>query len=111
MRRCALLLLCLLVVDGVLFGQSSPPNRSQIAAAIERRLDARQPVELSADSIALTGKVLHLKGHARAVWLPDTVIQAEEITIDDGRVELVGNVNATLGSSSGVPLPPRIQYR
>jgi hypothetical protein len=107
-------LLCGLVLAPILTAQTTEPDRrAQFATAIERRLQGQQEMDLGADSITLTGTLLHLKGHARIIWLPDTVIRAEEIKIDAGTVELIGNVNASLGSSSGVPLPtpPKIQYR
>ena len=107
-------LLCGILLAPILTAQGPEQDRrAQIAAAIERRLQAQQAMDLGADSITLTGKLLHLKGHARVVWLPDTVILAEEVKIDAGTVELIGNVNASLGRSSGVPVPalPKIDYR
>jgi hypothetical protein len=112
MRHFSFVLLSGLTIGPILTAQTPNP-RAQFATAIERRLQAQQEMDLGADSITLTGTLLHLKGHARIIWLPDTVIRAEEIKIDAGTVELIGNVNASLGSSSGVPLPtpPKIQYR
>jgi hypothetical protein len=106
-------LLCGLVAPMLIAQTTEPERRAQFATAIERRLQAQQEIDLGADSITLTGRLLHLKGHARVIWLPDTVIRAEEIKIDGGSVELIGNVNASLGRSSGVPLPPipKVDYR
>jgi hypothetical protein len=114
MRHAALLLLMvILLVTGVVAQSPGSNRRAEIAAAVERRLQSQQPVELSADSITLTGKLLSLKGHVRVVWLPDTVIRAEEVRISEGTVELIGDVNASFGRSSGVPLPrpPQIEFR
>src|SRR4051794_35054366 len=88
-------------------------GRMHITEAIEHRLQAQQSIDVSADSVILTGTLLHLKGQARIVWLPDTVIRAEEVKIDAGSVELIGDVNASWGASSGVglPPPPRVEYR
>jgi len=107
-------LLCSLLLAPILTAQTREQDRrAQIATVIERRLRTQQPIDLAADSITVTGTLLHLKGHARVVWLPDTVILAEEVKIDAGTVELIGNVNASLGRSSGVPVPtlPKIDYR
>ena len=107
-------LLCSLLLAPILTAQTREQDRrAQIATVIERRLRTQQPIDLAADSITVTGTLLHLKGHARIVWLPDTVIRAEEVKIDAGKVELVGDLNATLGSSSGagLPPPPKIDYR
>ena len=88
-------------------------RRTQITRAIEHRLQAQQSIDVAADSITLTGRLLHLQGHARIVWLPDTVIRVEEIKINADVVALVGDLNASFGSSSGLGLRPRpkIDYR
>jgi lipopolysaccharide assembly outer membrane protein LptD (OstA) len=89
-------------------------QRARTTAFIERRLAAQQPVELAADTITLIGDVLRLKGHVKLVCGSDTFITAEEVTIDRSRnrVELIGNVHASWGRSSGmIGDSPRIQYR
>lgn len=114
MRHVSALLLGLSLLGGVLVAQSpEQTRRTQIAALVEKRLQTEQPVDLAADSITHTGKLLHLKGHVRIVWLPDTIIRVDEVKISDGKVELIGDVNASFGSSSGVvlPTPPKIEYR
>ena len=81
---------------------------------IERRLEGRQPLDLSADAITLEGDVLHLKGSVRIVMGPDTFVRADEATFDRAakRVRLIGNVWASLGPSSSAPRPkPRVDYR
>jgi len=113
MRYLSSLFLALVVLAGVMVAQGTEQNRrAPIGALVERRLQLQQSLDLSADSITFDGKLLHLKGHVRIVWLPDTIIRVEEVTIDDAKVELIGNVNASFGSSSGVPFPlPRVEYR
>jgi hypothetical protein len=113
-RYIALTLFSMVILGGVLVGQTPDQNRrAQLASAVERRLEAQQPLDLSADSITLTGGSLRLKGHAHIVWLPDTSIVVEEVTIDGSRVQLIGDINASLGRSSGVPLPspPTVDFR
>jgi hypothetical protein len=113
-RHVSLLLFVMVVYSSALVGQTPYQNhRAAIATAIERRVQTQQPLELSADSIILTGRVLHLKGHAHIVWLPDTSITVAEVKIDGSRVELIGDLHAALGASSGVdlPTPPQIQFR
>lgn len=113
-RNVSLLLFAMVIYSRALVGQTPNQNhRAAIATAIERRVQTQQPLELSADSIILTGRVLHLKGHAQIVWLPDTSITVAEVKIDGNRVELIGDLDAALGASSGVdlPTPPQIQFR
>ena len=114
MRHVLILSLALLILDGAPAAQTGRDERRiEIASAIERRIESAEPVDLAADSIALTGKFLHLKGHVRVGWLPDATIRAEEVRINDGKVQLIGTVNASMGPSSGVPVPvpPKIDFR
>ena len=114
MRYVSVLLFGVIIYGGALVAQTPyQDHRAAIATAIERRLQTQQPLELSADSIILTGRVLHLKGHAQIVWLPETSITVAEVKIDGNIVELIGDLHAALGASSGVelPPPPQIQFR
>jgi hypothetical protein len=113
MRDVFMFLLGLALLGSVLLAQTpEQTHRARIAFLVERRLEAQQPGVLSAESITYTGKVLHLRGSVRLIWLPDTIIRVDEVKISEGKVELIGNVNASFGSSSGVPLPiPKVQYK
>jgi lipopolysaccharide assembly outer membrane protein LptD (OstA) len=96
-----------------LAGQVPQNPRSRITAVVERALETHQRLGLSADRITLTDDVLHLSGKVRITIGGDTLIRADEATIDRGagKVELGGNVSATLGPSSGIRPAPRIDYR
>ena len=114
LRACVILVCAIVLAAASLSGQTASSSRARIEAVITRSLQASRPVGLSADTITLTGDVLHLNGRVRIVIRPDTLIQADDTTLDRGNrtVELKGNVRASLGPSSGVQLPDiRIDYR
>ena len=91
-------------------------RRAELARVIERRIEARQPLDVSADAITIEGDVLRLKGNVRIVIGPDTFVRTEEAAFDRAakRVQLIGNVWASLGPSAGIALRnrnPRVEYR
>jgi len=95
---------------------SAADRRAELVRAIERRIEARQPLDVSADAITIEGDVLRLKGNVRIVIGPDTFVRTEEAAFDRAakRVQLIGNVWASLGPSAGIALRnrnPRVEYR
>ena len=94
----------------------APDRRTEIARTIERRIEARQPFDLSADTITIEGDVVRLKGHVRIVLGPDMFVRTDEATFDRAarRVQLIGNVWVSRGASPGAALPrpaPGPEYR
>jgi hypothetical protein len=114
MRTGVMCLCAALLATTTVQGQTQQESRARITAVIERGLQSNQRVRLAADRITLTGVVLRLIGKVRITLGTDTLIQADEATLDRGAhtVELVGNVRASLGPSVLPPFPrPRIDYR
>lgn len=87
-------------------------RRACFATLIQARIESRQPIRLSAETVTLTGDTLRLTGRAW-VRFNDTSIRAEEVVLHQTtkRIDLVGNVNAFLGSGSNCGRPPRIEFR
>ena len=83
-----------------------------LAEMVQRRIQSQQPVQLSAETITLTGDTLRLSGRA---WIRfnDTSIRADEAVINQAtkRLELAGSVNTFLGSASDCAAPPRLEFR
>jgi len=97
---------------------------ARLAELIRARIESRQPVRLSAETVTLTGDTLRLAGRAliqfkdtgrlNAPDNPDawTSIRAEEIVVNQvtKRIDLVGTVQAFLASDAAPPAP-RIEFR
>jgi lipopolysaccharide assembly outer membrane protein LptD (OstA) len=83
-----------------------------LAALIRARIESQQAVRLSADDITLTKDTLRLTGHAW-VRFNDASIRADEIVWNQATkgIDLIGNVNAFLGSATGCGEPARIEFR
>ncbi|HET9266733.1 MAG TPA: hypothetical protein VFO31_01165 [Vicinamibacterales bacterium] len=100
----------------VLAATASAPAQTRpecMAALIQARLGAQQPVRLKAENISLTGDTLRLTGRAK-VWFDDTTVQADEIVIHQSskRVEFKGSRKIFFGSDSPCAPPPvKVQYR
>jgi hypothetical protein len=104
LRACLVLLLAALAAPGVSAQPTEQRLRASIVSLIEGRLQAQQELDVIADSVVLTGKVLHLKGHVRLVCGSDTFVLAEEATIEAAaaKVELIGNVSIFRGSPARI---------
>ena len=90
-------------------------RRAELARVIERRIEARQPLDVSADAITIEGDILRLKGNVRIALGPDTFVRTEEAAFDRAakRVQLI-DAWASLGPSAGIALRnrnPRVEYR
>jgi hypothetical protein len=85
---------------------------TRMTAVIERKLQSQEALRLSADTITLTGAMLHLSGHAEIVS-KDTKVQANEIVFDQTtkRIALIGVTRGFLGAGSDVVDGPRIEFR
>ncbi len=119
MRKAASVALILGIVLLAISSVTAQKDRSEMNARlttlIRARIESQQPVQLSAETIALTGDTLRLAGRAR-IRFNDTSIRAEEIVVNPvtKRIDLLGTVNAFLGSdvvSDFVPPAPRIEFR
>jgi len=84
---------------------------ARLTALIRARIESQQPVQLSAETITLTGDTLRLAGRA-LIRFSDTSVRAEEIVVNPvtKRIDLLGTVNAFLGSDVAPPAP-RIEFR
>ena len=94
---------------------------AQLVALLRARIESQQPMQLSADTITLTGDTLRLAGRAwirfneaaaAASPLGGASIRAEEIVVNPvtKKIELSGKVDAFLGSDVA-PAAPRIEFR
>ena len=94
---------------------------ARLAALIRARIESQQPLQLSAETITLTGDTLRLAGRAwirfNDVGAPASPargasIQAEEIVVNPvtKRIDLLGTVRAFLGPDVAPPAP-RIEFR
>jgi len=81
-------------------------------SVMRTRIESQRPMQLSAETITLTGDTLRLTGRAW-VRFNDTSIQAEEVVLNQAtkRIDLAGNVNASFGSASPCARPPRVEFR
>lgn len=112
MRGRLLTLLAVVVITAPIAAQTEGERRAETAALVEARLRASLPLELSADTITLTGNVVRLVGHAR-VTFDDTWISAEEMSLNQmtGQVAITGNLFVHLGRALTPKDLPRIQFR
>jgi lipopolysaccharide assembly outer membrane protein LptD (OstA) len=106
-----ILSIALLASSSATAQKNSSEMNAQLTALIRARIESQQPMRLSAETITLTGDTLRLAGRA-LIRFNDTSIRAEEIVINPvmKRVDLLGNVNAFLGSDVALPVPP-IEFR
>ena len=86
-------------------------GKARLTALIQARIESQQPVRLSAETITLTGETLRLAGRPM-IRFNDSSIRAEEIVVNPvtKRIDLIGNVNAFLGSDVAPRVPP-IDFR
>src|SRR3954452_24847317 len=103
-RACLVLIVAALSGPGASAQPTEQGRRASIVSLVEGRLEAQQELDVIADSIVLTGRVLHLKGHVRIVCGSDTFVVAEEATIDGAvaEVKLIGNVSIFRGSPARI---------
>jgi hypothetical protein len=105
----------IVLLSGILFSISlatAQTGRARLAAIIQARVEARQPMQIAGESITLTGDTLRVAGRA-LIRFNDTSIRAEEVVVHLGtrRIDLVGNASAFLGSDVAPPAPPPIEFR
>jgi lipopolysaccharide assembly outer membrane protein LptD (OstA) len=94
----------------------SRPWNDCVAAAIQARLVAQEPLRLSAEKVNLEGDTLRLTGRAM-VRFDDTSVVADEIVINQAskQVELTAVRQIFIGARSRCAPPPssrpRVEYR
>ena len=103
--------IALLAISSATAQNDRSEGKARLTALIQARIEAQQPVRLSAETITLTGDTLRLAGRAM-IRFNDTSIRAEEIVVNQvtKRIDLNGNVTAFLGSGVASPVPP-IDFR
>lgn len=104
--------IALIAVAAALAQDRRTETNACLVGLIQDRIESRQSVRVAADEISLTRDTLRLVGHAW-VRFSDTSIRSDEIVWnqDTKRIDLIGNVNAFLGSATGCADPPRIEFR
>lgn len=103
--------IALLTVSSVTAQRTRVEQNAWLTALIQSRIESQRPVRLSGETITLTGDTLRLAGRPM-IQFGDTSIRAEEIVVNSvtQRIDLVGNVWASLGSDV-VPRRPPIDFR